>query len=103
MDIDWELVASYTRADALSEGVLVDASEMAAEAGFRVPLALTEAVWNDCVAWPENAPGRWGQSEAGRLWDVCWMAACAARRALRSGNPSPATREKRDQSHATAP
>jgi hypothetical protein len=75
-----DVVYSFTRQDAFDEGMLFDASTVAAEAGFRVPLALTDSVWAECVAWPSSAPGGWGQSEDGRLWDVVYMAACAARR-----------------------
>jgi hypothetical protein len=61
----------------LADGVLVDVSVTAREAGLRWPVALTGAVWERCVAVP---PGVVYQDEAGRLWDVCWMLACAARR-----------------------
>lgn len=60
--------------------MLLNASAMATEAGFRVLLALTDSVWSECVAWSNGAPGGWGQSEDGRLWDVVYMASCAARR-----------------------
>lgn len=73
-----EVISAYTRAQALADGVLIDASTLAREAGFRVPVALTAAVWADCVAWDaasEPAP----QDETGRLWDVLVMAAHAAR------------------------
>ena len=80
-----DLISSYTRADALADRLLVDTSAIAAEAGFRVPLALTDTVWNECVAWPAGTKGGWGQSESGRLWDVVYMAAQAARRGRQSG------------------
>lgn len=80
-----DLIHSYTRADALADGLLVDASTIAAEAGFRVPFAMTDAVWAECVAWPAGTKGGWGQSEAGRLWDVVYMAAQAARRGRQGG------------------
>ena len=67
----------YTRADALRDGVLIDVSATAREAGIRWPVALTRAAWERCVAVP---PGVACQDEAGRLWDVCWMLALAARR-----------------------
>lgn len=73
-----EVISVYTRAQAIADGVLIDTTETAREAGFRVPVALTAAVWADCVAWDnehEQAP----QDEAGRLWDVLSMAAHAAR------------------------
>jgi hypothetical protein len=80
-----DLVHSFTRKDAFDEGMLIDATAMAAEAGFRVPLALTDTVWADCVAWPEGTKGGWGQSQDGRLWDVLYMAGQAARRARSDG------------------
>lgn len=80
-----DVVYSFTRQDAFNEGMLIDASAMAAEAGFRVPLAMTDTVWADCVAWPEGMKGGWGQSEEGRLWDVVYMAGQAARRARSGG------------------
>lgn len=67
-----DLIFSYSRAQAIADGVLVDVSEQAKEAGFRYPVALTAAAWADCVAWRESHRGS-GQSESGRLWDVLWM------------------------------
>jgi hypothetical protein len=65
-----EVISAYTRKEALEDGVLVDASKLAAEAGFRFPVALTRAVWERYVTVPEAVP--W-QDETGRLWDVLWM------------------------------
>jgi hypothetical protein len=65
-----DLIHSYTRAKALADGVLVDVSEIAREAGIRFPVALTRAVWERCIAVP---PGVLCQDEAGRLWDVLWL------------------------------
>lgn len=83
----FEVISSYSRAQALEDGVLVDVSAMAREAGFRVPVALTDATWADCVAWcdADAVRGAEGQSEAGRLWDVVYMAAHAARVHKHSG------------------
>jgi hypothetical protein len=72
-------IHTYTRAQALADGVLVDVSAMAREAGFKVPVALTAAVWADCVAW-DPAAERHPQDEAGRLWDLLFMAGLEARR-----------------------
>src|SRR5260370_34133619 len=72
-----DLIHRYTRADAIRDGVLVDVSATAREAGIRWPVALTCAAWGRCVRVPA---GVHFQDEAGRLWDVCWMLACAARR-----------------------
>ena len=56
---------------------LVDVSEMAKEAGYRIPVALTQAVWVKCVEVP---PSVQGQDEAGRLWDLLWMCRLAINR-----------------------
>ena len=46
-----EVISTYSRAQAIEDGVLVDAGEMATEVGFRIPVALTAAAWSDCVVW----------------------------------------------------
>ena len=71
------IISVYTRAQALSDGVLVDVTKTAREAGFRCPVAVTAAVW----AMIENIPAgrRKVETVAGRLWDVIWMARMAAR------------------------
>ena len=54
-------------AQAIADGVLVDVSKLAKEAGFRFPVAVTAGVWAECVTVPEGVTG---QDETGRLWDV---------------------------------
>lgn len=76
-DLFGEVIFAYSRAQALADGVLVDVTETAKEAGFNVPVAVTQHVWADCVAVPPGCEGV--QDEAGRLWDVVWMAMVAAR------------------------
>lgn len=76
-----EPIHTYTRAQALEDGVLVDVSETAREAGFRFPVAMTRAAWADCVEWTDaDSKRQTYQDESGRLWDVIWMASRAARR-----------------------
>ena len=76
-----DVIYAYTRKQAIEDGVLVDVSETAKEAGFKFPVALTRAVWEDCVAWtPEDTKRQTHQDEAGRLWDVVWMLSLAAKR-----------------------
>jgi hypothetical protein len=70
-------IFSYTRAQAIEDGVLVDVSKMAREAGFLYPVALTRAVWERYVRVPE---GLAGQDEPGRLWDILWMLSLEVRR-----------------------
>jgi hypothetical protein len=71
------LIHRYTRAEAIRDGVLIDVSAVAREAGIRYAVALMAAVWERCVTVP---PGVVCQDEAGRLWDVLWMLRCAAAR-----------------------
>ncbi len=77
-----EVIYSYTRAQAIDDGVLIDATEMARDAGFKWPLALTAAAWADCVAWTDTDNERQVyQDQSGRLWDVLFMASFAVRTA----------------------
>jgi hypothetical protein len=73
-----ELIHSYSRAEAIEDGFLVDVSETARECGIRFPTALTRAVWAKFVEIP---PGVQCQNEAGRLWDVVWMLRASLRSA----------------------
>jgi type I site-specific restriction endonuclease len=76
-----EVISTYSRAQALEDGVLVDAGAMAREIGFRFHVALTEAAWSDCVAWTDaDSEAQVHQDQTGRLFDVLFM----ARHAIRS-------------------
>lgn len=77
-------IYAYTRAQALEDGTLVDVSELAQEAGFRFPVAMTRGAWTDCVEWSDQDSERQEvcQEEIARLWDVLWLAAHAARRSV---------------------
>jgi hypothetical protein len=71
------VIYSYTRAQALEDGVLVDVSKLAREAGIKFPVAVSAAVWaRDCEV-PEWTVG---QDVTGRTWDVVWMMRAAARK-----------------------
>ncbi len=77
-----EVIYSYSRAQAIDDGVLIDATEMARDAGFKWPVALTVAAWSDCVAWSDADNERQVyQDQSGRLWDVLFMASFAVRTA----------------------
>lgn len=65
------VIHATSRKEAIDDGVLVDVSEMAREAGFRHPTALTRAVYERYMVVP---PGAGCQDELGRLWDILWMA-----------------------------
>jgi hypothetical protein len=75
-----EIIFAYTRADAISDGVLVELSDqIVCEAGIKVKVAVTRAVWDDYLA-PSYLNDLPGQSVEGRIWDLLWMFRCAARR-----------------------
>ena len=73
--MSYEVIHSYTRAEAIADGVLVDVSEMAKEAGFKFPVALTRAAY---VKYAEVPEGMTGQDQQGRLWDILNMLRFAA-------------------------
>ena len=72
-----EVIYSYTRAQAIADGVLVDVTKQAQEAGFRFPTVITAALWSDIEQIPSKHPY---QDVQGRLWDVLYMAMGNARR-----------------------
>ena len=67
------VISSYTRAEALADKVLYDVTATAREAGFKVPVAVTAAVYHEVID-PPMLFCMPGQDVAGRLWDVLWMA-----------------------------
>src|SRR5690349_12774987 len=74
---DAEIIHRYSRAQAIADGILIDVTATAQEAGIRYPTALTSAIWAQFVRVPEGVEA---QDERGRLWDVVWLLACAAKR-----------------------
>ena len=61
------VIYGYTRAQAVADGVQVEVTKTAQEAGIRFPMFLTRAVYDAYVTVPPNVTG---QDEAGRLWDI---------------------------------
>ncbi len=77
-----ELIHTYTRAEAVSDGALIDVSADARALGILHPVALTRSACVDCVDWSdEDSHRQTHQDIAGRLHDVLWMFRCAARNA----------------------
>jgi hypothetical protein len=75
-------IFTYSRAQAIKDGVLVDISSTALEAGIKFPVAVTRAVWDRYIQVPDGVVA---QDPAGRCWDVAWMLRCAIYR-NRSGS-----------------
>ena len=73
-----KIIFAYTRKQALADGIQVDVSETAREAGIKFPVFLTRTVYDAFVAVP---PSVTGQDETGRLWDIIWMTRYAIQQA----------------------
>lgn len=71
-----DLIHAYTRTQALADGILIDVTTTAKEAGFCFPVAVTAALWSQYVRVPDGVEG---QDEAGRLWDILGMLRYAIR------------------------
>jgi hypothetical protein len=75
-------IFTYGRAQAIADGVLIDVTKMAKEAGFTFPVAVTESVWNDFIDWMDaDTRQQTIQNTDGRLWDVLSMLRFAIARA----------------------
>ena len=61
----WTLIHSYSRAQAIEDGMLADISSLAREAGFKFPVAVTSRVFELL-----NDTAQSGQSFEGRAWDL---------------------------------
>ena len=66
---DADFISLYTRKQAIEDGVLVDVTEKAKQAGFKCPVAITDTVWADI----ENGPSKNKTDINGRLYDVLMM------------------------------
>ncbi len=76
---DAPVIFSYSRRQAIEDGVLIDLTEWAKQTGFKFPVACTAAVWNGYIVPPPGMEG-YGQSERGRAHDILWLLWCAIRR-----------------------
>lgn len=69
-----KVIYGYTRAQALEDGVLVDVSEPALKAGFKIPVAVTNAVWVQYIEWTdEDNQKQTIQVQTSRLWNILLM------------------------------
>jgi hypothetical protein len=82
-----DVISTYSRVQAIEDGVLIDAGSIANEIGFRWPVALTSAAWADCVVWTDvDSRQQVHQDQSGRLYDVLYMAAHAIRTSKQPGD-----------------
>ena len=85
-DAEEHIIISYTRKQALEDGEQIDVTELAREAGFRIPVFMTRGVWHHYVQVPEGVRH---QDEAGRLWDIVKMLYFAIRHFKKMDERSP--------------
>jgi hypothetical protein len=72
------VIYTYSRSHAIADGVQVEVTKTAQEAGIRFPVFITRTAFDAYVTVPPDVTG---QDEAGRLWDVVWMLRFAIRKA----------------------
>ncbi len=74
---DWDVISSYTRREAVEDGVQVEiSSEMSKGAGIKYPVYFTRGVYDKYVVVPK---GMDHQDQNGRLWDILFMFVLKAR------------------------
>jgi hypothetical protein len=91
-----KVVYAYTRSQAVADGVQVEVTKTAQEAGIKFPVFLTRTVFDAYVAVPEGVTG---QDEAGRLWDLVWMTRYAILRARPGVDRLPVALYVRNDNH----
>ena len=83
MNDAWELISTYSREEAIEDGVLVDVTAKAKEAGFKVPTAISAGLWRYVEPSADDMANN-GQSIDGRLWDIFMLLRFAIGRADRT-------------------
>jgi hypothetical protein len=66
-----EVISTYSRKQAIEDGVLVDVSCLAKEAGFKYPVAITNSV-EGLIQQAISNP-KYGNDYNGVLWDILWV------------------------------
>jgi len=67
----WEIISTYSRAEAIADGFQVPVSQkITKEAGILYPVFLTRSVYDKYVVAPKEM---YHQNVEGRLWDILFM------------------------------
>lgn len=75
---DFNLIYSYSRAQAIADGVLIEVTAQAREAGFKFHTVVTDNLFHSYITPPAGLEGE-GQSIEGRLHDVFFVLLAAIR------------------------
>jgi hypothetical protein len=78
---DWEVIDSYSRAQAIADGVLVDVTEQARNSAIRYPVAVSDTLFHQYIE-PSEVLLKQGQSINGRLSDVFMQLIVAIKRSF---------------------
>jgi hypothetical protein len=78
-----DLIDVYTRAEAIEDGVLVDVTSLAREAGIKFPVAITQALF-ELLDPDEDDKDKLMQDFTGRLWDVFTIFKAYAKKAKKN-------------------
>lgn len=68
---NWEVISEYSRKQALEDGVLISINQLASEAGFQYPVAITVGVMSLIEQACEDE--KYCNDIDGVLWDILWM------------------------------
>lgn len=77
---DFSVIHTYTRAQAIADGMLIDVTPMAVDAGITLPTVVSANLYHGHIVPPANMVDL-GQSIEGRLWDVLMVLRASARQA----------------------
>ena len=81
---NFTVISTYSRQQAIEDGVLIDITATAAEHGFKLHTVVTDNLYHQYLTPPEGLSAGEGQSLTGRLHDLLTMAMLAARKGLGS-------------------
>ena len=76
-EIFGEVISAYTREQAHEDGVLIDVNDTDAGRLFKFPVSITVALHSALSV----GAGSEASTYSARLWDVCYMAVVASKRA----------------------
>ena len=77
-----KLVYSYSRAQAIEDGILVDVTDMAKAIGIKWHVAVTSSVWFDFIEWTEDDRKKQGLDDTEcRLWHIVFTLHLAIKKA----------------------
>lgn len=74
-DNDTDIIFEYARKDAIEDGIFIDVTDTAKEAGIRFPVAVTSNLWHSHIGPNDETDSK------GRLWDLLFVFRSYAKRA----------------------